>query len=125
MLRCDPDGFFKVRGDEVFAVIQRHETVTQEKCRFETHQRYIDLQYCMSGGELIAWNLAASLRPEGAFDEKKDVQFYARPTESTRLRMTAGHFAVFFPADAHAPKEFNGVDRSIFKTVLKIDRNLV
>ncbi len=80
---------------------------------------------CMDGGELIGWKLASSLRIESALDQKSDVQFYARPQDSTKLRMSRGNFAVFFPIDAHAPKEFNGVDRSVFKVVVKIDRDLV
>ena len=118
-------GIVKLRGDDLYASIQRHNTVPREQCRFETHRRYIDLQYCISGGEFIGWNLASALRLEGSFDEKSDVQFYAQPAESTPLRMTTGYFAVFFPADAHAPKEFDGAHHSVFKVVVKIDHSLV
>ena len=119
-----PPGIVELQGDYLYANIHGYETLPREQCRFETPRRDIDLQYCIDGGELIAFHPAFCLRPDGPLDDKKDARLYG-PAEASTLRMAPGNFAVFFPADAHAPKQQDGSHHTVFKVVLKIDRALI
>ena len=115
-----PVGIHKLVGDQVYANVHGYQTVPPEQTRYESHRRYVDLQYCISGGELIACQFADHLQPDGAYDPSKDVSFYRAHPQGTILCMAPGDFAVFFPADAHAPKQFDGSSASVLKAVVKI-----
>ena len=49
------DGRVEIDGDRVFALVQRYETVMTDAPRFEYHRKYIDIQYIVSGEEVIGW----------------------------------------------------------------------
>jgi biofilm protein TabA len=118
-------GVTELDGDRVYASVQRYDTLAQNQGRYESHRRYVDLQYCIGGGEIIDCNFSMDLETDGDFNEKKDVQFYLPPAKSIPLRMAPGCFAVFFPVDAHAPKRGDGVNSSVHKVVIKIDHSVV
>jgi len=123
-----PAGIQQLQGDDIYVNVHGYGTAPREQGRFESHRRYVDLQYCISGGEIIDWCLASDLECDGEYDAEKDVQFYralpsARPT--TALRMAPGSFAIFHPSDAHRPKAQDGVNPGVFKLVIKIDRRLI
>ena len=137
-----PVGICKLQADEIYVNVHGYDTLPREQCRFESHQRYLDLQYCISGGEVIDWSLASGLEPAGTYDTEKDLQFYRSPAARVEgfpvsrcpdlavptvcsLPMTPGSFAIFHPSDAHRPKVQDGVNRAVFKLVVKIDRMLV
>jgi YhcH/YjgK/YiaL family protein len=136
-----PAGIRRLQGEDVFANIHGYDTLSRKDCRFESHRRHIDLQYCISGGELIDWRLASGLAPDGGYDAERDLQFYRTPASCSSksahsragdrrgfpvcaLPMSAGSFAIFHPSDAHRPKERDGIHRSVFKLVIKLDRSL-
>ena len=54
--------------------------------------------------------------PAAAFDAAKDVGFFGDRPESW-LSLPAGHFAIFFPDDAHAPLAGRG---TLKKAIMKI-----
>jgi YhcH/YjgK/YiaL family protein len=143
-----PTGIQKLQGDEIYVNVHGYDTLPREECRFESHRRYVDLQYCISGGEIIDWSLASALEPDAAFDSDKDLQFYCQPqpgpslagqrsasdvlissscllnSRLSPLSMFPGSFAIFHPSDAHRPKVRDGVNPSVFKLVIKVDRRL-
>ena len=134
-----PAGVQKLQGDDVYVNVHGYDTLPREQCRFESHRRYLDLQYCISGSENIDWSLASVLEPDGAYDADKDLQFYRAPVVRSvdfpisrfpalpiyALPMSPGSFAIFHPSDAHRPKVQNGVSPSVYKLVIKIDCRLV
>ena len=67
----------------------------EDGAKLEAHRRYIDIQYTIEGDERIGWMpLARCTSPEGAFDEDKDVGFFAdRP--STFVAVPPGSFTIF------------------------------
>ena len=118
-------GVHKLQGDEIYANVHGYSTLPREQCRYENHHRYVDLQYCITGGELIDWQLATVLQPDGPFNSEKDLQFYQSQGTLTIVQMKPGSFAIFFPPDGHAPKRNDGTNSSTFKVVVKIDRSLL
>lgn len=119
-----PDGEYEIEGRDVFAIVQTVQTQPRESCIFEAHLNYIDLQYCISGGELIEWASVSTLTPKGEFLTEKDYGHYLAPEKATSLVMTPGTFGVFFPADAHMPKVSDGVNAQTKKVVVKIKTSL-
>lgn len=125
-LPAEPEpGIRPLRGEDIYVNVHGYTTLGREECRYESHRRYVDLQYCVSGGELIDWQLASSLTPAGLYDEEKDLQFYEAGHSLTALQMVPGSFAIFYPSDAHRPKRRDGQHPSVSKLVIKVDLKLV
>jgi YhcH/YjgK/YiaL family protein len=106
-----------IDGDRVYASIDSRTGKGRDGARLEAHRRCIDIQLTIAGDEEIGWTpLARCRQPAGAFDSAKDIGFYDdRP--DTWLLVPPGHFAVFFPEDAHAPLGGRG---EIRKVIVKI-----
>ncbi|HEX4119628.1 MAG TPA: YhcH/YjgK/YiaL family protein [Verrucomicrobiae bacterium] len=120
-----PVGVTELDGDRIYASVQRYDTLPAVQCRYESHRRYVDLQYCIGGGEIIDCCFSSELTTDGDFNEKKDVQFYLPSPKGIPVRMSPGCFTVFFPSDAHAPKRRDEVNSTVHKVVLKIDRAVI
>lgn len=115
-------GIVQLNGDDLFVNVHGYDTLEPEACRFESHKDYVDLQYCIEGGEVIDWVRQSLLEPDGAYDAPKDLQFYKPNGDSTRVLMLPGCYGIFFPSDAHRPKVRDSVHPSVKKLVVKIRR---
>jgi len=70
---------------------------------FESHRRYHDIQVIVAGEERIEVAEIALLTLTQAYDEERDVAFYADYPGGNVLRLRAGEVAVFAPCDGHMP----------------------
>jgi biofilm protein TabA len=111
------EGRHEIGGERLFAIVARNEGRGRDGAKLEVHRRYIDIQYCATGHEVIGWRpLGECCEPEGPFDEARDTQFFAdRPL--TWIDVRPGTFAIFYPDDAHAPLAGNG---EVSKIVVKV-----
>jgi len=105
--------------------VMEYATLPREECTFESHRRYVDLQFTLAGGEFIEWRRAPELEISGPYAQDKDLQFYRPAAASTRLHMPPRHFAIFYPTDAHLPKVADGVHASVYKAVVKVGLHLL
>jgi biofilm protein TabA len=106
-----------IDGDRMYVSIDRTEGRGRERSRLEAHRHHIDIQLTIEGHEEIGWRaLADCALPDDQYDEQKDVEFFSDTPESW-LSLPAGHFAIFFPDDAHAPLAGRGL---LTKAVMKI-----
>lgn len=125
-LPANPEpGIRPLQGEDIYVNVHGYDTLARELCRYESHRRYVDLQYCIHGGELIDWQLGSTLKPAGPYDESKDLQFYEMGTSLTQIQMVPGSFAIFFPSDAHLPKRNDGIHQAVSKLVIKVALKLV
>lgn len=115
------DGRVDIDGQDVFALVQRYETVMADALKFEYHRKYIDIQYIVSGKEAIGWVPAGQMTITEAYDTEKDICFGIAPKkEITMVRLQAGQLAVFYPEDGHAPKLAAGKPSRVVKVVVKV-----
>lgn len=112
-----PAGRQAVDGDRIYAIVERRDAVGRARAVLESHRRYIDLQYTVCGDEVMGWRDRADSGPwREAFDEARDVGFHTgQPL--VWVPVPAGHLAVFFPEDAHAPLAGSG---PLHKVILKV-----
>lgn len=110
-------GRYPVDGERLSLIISDERGRGRAAARLETHRRYLDIQLVLAGQEEIGWRPAADC---SAVDEpycaERDVAFFADPP-TLWLALSAGQFAVFFPADAHAPLAAAGPLR---KAIVKV-----
>ena len=82
---------------------------------FESHKKYIDLQYILEGTEEMEYADLTDLVSTAPYSEEMDCEFWSG--KGTVLSFRTGDFAVYAPADAHKPALGEGVTR---KVVVKI-----
>jgi len=92
---------------------------------WEAHNRYIDIQYILEGTERMAYApRTESLPVKTPYDFATDKVFYdAAQLQGTMIDVPAGHTAVLFPEDTHAPGlalDDPAASRAVKKLVLKV-----
>jgi len=87
---------------------------------YEAHKHVIDVQYCIKNSERIPWSNLDRLEAYTEYDEQKDVTFFKMIPQQGEVVIGKGVFAVFFPADAHAPVFSDGEPSYIKKIVIKV-----
>lgn len=115
-----PDGRHDIEGDDLFALLQTYDTGPATEKRFESHRKYLDIQYVLEGEERILHAPARLLEVETPYDEPTDIIFYAEPKAASSLLLRAGDFAVFHPQDAHKPGCMAGGRHRVRKVVVKV-----
>jgi biofilm protein TabA len=111
-------GKYPIDGDNVSASVTADSSKNFDKTNWESHRKYIDLQYVISGEEKMGvWPVAKAtvIKP---YDEKKDVANYS--AEGKFYAATPASFFLFFPSDAHRPNITPGGNKVVKKIVLKI-----
>lgn len=97
-----PIGRTEIAGDRLYASVQRETGRGQDVAKFETHRRYIDIQYLAEGSDVMGWTHAGNGLNSLGYDSARDLEFYT-DQPGLWIPVPAGHFAIFFPEDAHAP----------------------
>jgi YhcH/YjgK/YiaL family protein len=111
------DGRHEIGRERLFAIVARSAGRGRDAAKLEVHRRYIDIQYCVAGHDVIGWRpLTACREPEMPFDDTRDIRFFVdRP--QTWIDVRPGMFAIFYPDDAHAPLAGEG---EVLKIVVKV-----
>lgn len=111
------EGKHDIDGSEIYANAMVREGLAPENAKFEAHDKYIDIQVCISGNESFGWSNRADCKNiKDAYNAEKDVIFYGDKPD-TYVGIKPGQFAIFFPHDVHAPLVGKG---EIKKVVLKV-----
>lgn len=108
-------------GDQCYALVQTYETKPVEKAKFEAHRKYIDIQFIQNGRETILWAPLVTMKEETmSYSDEKDATLWKLTPDLTPLQVSAGHFAILWPEDAHAPCVEWGNSETVFKVVVKV-----
>lgn len=84
---------------------------------WEAHDRCVDVQFVVSGEEIIEYANREQLEYVSTAEDKDQVVFMGT---GNRILMKAGYFAILFPDDVHKPKVAVNVPKEVKKAVLKI-----
>ncbi len=116
-----PDGNVPIDGKRVFAILQRYRTADADPPKFEYHRKYIDVQYILSGEEMIGWAPASDMTTERDYNADEDVCFgWMEHGKWSAVRLKAGQLAVLWPEDAHAPRLAADSPSLVRKIVVKV-----
>ncbi len=119
-------GIFELQGSAFYVNVHGYDTEPAEQCAWESHRHTVDIQYCISGGEMIEWMTQTELTPSGEYNAEKDTQKWLDQNGNrVPLTMRPGLFALFLPHELHRPKIADGTNPHIEKLVVKIDAELL
>lgn len=101
----------------LFATVSEGDTCPIGPVNLESHKKYIDLQYCIAGGERMAWAHIQELNRVSS-DPDHDNYFYTGMSTSVSIR--PGMFYIMFPSDGHKSGCHHEFQKHYRKVVVKI-----
>lgn len=114
-----PVGSYPILGDTVVANVQEYTSIKWEEGSFETHDKYFDIQYVVSGKEQFG-----VCKRDGLVEKERrdasDLVFYEEPALSGSVLLEAGDLIVVAPEDAHKPRCQADGPEPVKKVVVKV-----
>ncbi|SHI81088.1 YhcH/YjgK/YiaL family protein [Dethiosulfatibacter aminovorans DSM 17477] len=95
------DGYYAF-DDSFYALICSYDTLVDRK-EYESHDKYIDVQFIIEGEEAIYFSDRSSMERVTDYDEKDDFTLYKGKADGV-VNLKKGRFAIFYPDDVHMPK---------------------
>ena len=101
------------------ANVQEYTTVSPDEALFETHEKFFDIQYVVSGREQFGVCKRDGLTVKERREES-DLIFYEEPGLSGSVLLEEGDMIIVAPEDAHKPRCVAGVPCQVKKVVVKV-----
>ena len=117
-LKTLPNGRHAIDGDNVYAIVAEAPTKDYDKTAFESHKKYIDLQYVITGEENMGRAPLDSVTVSRPYSEPNDIAYYTGDGKIYTVKQNG--FLIFFPSDAHRPNITPGGNKVDKKIVIKI-----
>lgn len=117
-----PAGHYEI-SENIYANVDVYETKPINKCKFEAHKRYIDIQMLLDGKEQLDCTSADGLKISEAYDENKDIMFFETQKELPEASYTLipKRFVLIYSHEAHRPQmALNSISETVKKVVVKI-----
>lgn len=111
-------GKYPIDGDQVFASVSETVNKPFEDTNWESHKKYIDLQYVISGKEKIGEASFENEKITRPYDAARDVANYAI-NKGKFYVADSSTFYLFFPSTTHRPNIIVNNDK-VKKLVIKI-----
>ncbi len=119
-----PEGSYPL-GDGIIGMVQGYKTRPLEESKFESHIENIDIQYSISGEEIMGWEDLSKLTVKTPYNSDKDVTLYDIPEKYQQLILSPKHMVLLFPEDGHMPKLMVNQPEEVRKVVVKIAMSLL
>jgi biofilm protein TabA len=115
-----PLGKHAIEGEQIYALVQKLPSRAAETAQFESHRKYIDVHYVVSGQETSGSAPAGDLKLAVPYDESKDVMLYNVPQQYTKIEVRPGQFVIYSPGQAHLPNCHLQGPHDLHKVVIKV-----
>ena len=114
-----PLGKTPIQGDLIYALVQDNTTKLREHGVWETHRKYIDVQFVAAGVEEMGYANIQTLTVKTPYDEQKEYALFVGT--GSYVTVPAGSFTIFFPQDGHIPgSAVNEQPAAVRKVVVKV-----
>lgn len=114
-------GRYPLAGGDVLVIIKKgFQTKAPEQCKWESHLEFLDIQYLLSGREMIGCCAASQMEAKGPYDPETDKILYHGSEKAFQTRLFPGDFIVLFPNDAHMTLIADGEVTTNNKAVIKV-----
>ena len=114
-------GKYEVDGENLFYIVDEYETKPVEEGRLEIHRKYLDIQYIVSGTECIGVAPLGGVTEETPYNGETDLAFYESSPTMSRLHLSQGMFAIFWPNEPHMPcRRIGNTSEKVKKIVVKV-----
>ncbi len=118
-LNALPLGKQYLEGDHLNISVAEYIPKPKKETRYESHKKYIDIQYVIRGEELMGMTTLDKAEVVEPYNEENDIAFYDYDG-GNYIKATPANFLVFFPEDAHRPSITTGDTTMVKKIVVKV-----
>jgi YhcH/YjgK/YiaL family protein len=117
-----PDGKYEIDRSNIFYIVQRYDTKPFAEGKLETHKKYIDIQFIVTGEEILGYTPfdTDNLQIIKPYDASKDICFYQKPEELSAVKLSQNMFCLLYPQAAHMPGKYFAASSNVLKVVVKI-----
>lgn len=118
-------GKYEIDGKLMYALVQQTNTQMRSEKLAEAHRDYIDVQYLLSGEELIG-----AARDSGCNEvwsdelQSHDRLLYKHIENEMDINLKPNQFVIFYPSEIHRACCNVAEDKEIKKVVIKIHHSL-
>ncbi len=113
------EGKHQIDGDRIFASVSTYQTKEHNESFPEKHEKYLDIQFVISGKEMMGYAKATSDMPvKIPYSKENDIAFFDYQT--TKIPFENGDFFILFPEDLHQPALKFKESATVKKIVVKI-----
>lgn len=110
-----------VLSDDSFVNVMDYSTLKVNPVGYETHKKYIDIQYAITGEESVAVRQLPTLNITTPYNEERDVAFCADDHKPyTEVKIGKGYFLILNSNDAHMPQLCVDEPMTIKKAIVKV-----
>lgn len=114
-----PAGSYPIGGDDAVASVQEYDTTPAGRNVFETHDKFFDIQYVISGKEYFGVCKREGLKIKEEMPAR-DMKTYEEPELSGTVLLLPGDLIVVAPEEAHKPRCAVGAPEFVRKVVVKV-----
>jgi YhcH/YjgK/YiaL family protein len=112
-------GRHDIRDSQIFALVQEYSTKRPQDVKFESHRKFIDVQYVVNGVESIGYADISQLTVTQDYDAQTDAMLF--DGEGVNLFVPAGTFVILYPQDGHKPCLIADEQQTVRKVVIKVE----
>lgn len=118
-------GVYEIDGKKMYAQVFDASPKPLAQARPEVHEKYVDVQYIVSGKESIGF-----CADQGKFEvderiDERDLIFYKKVENEGYITAEAGTYSIFFPNDVHRPSILIDDYTVVRKVVVKVSLELL
>lgn len=118
-------GVYEIQGRDIYAQVFDAETVPIDKKRAESHEKYLDLQFLVSGRERLGFTKNTGEYKVSEKIPERDIIFYDSIADEGFIESRPGCMCIFFPTDIHRPELISGEAMKLRKVVVKISTSIL
>lgn len=71
-----PLGKQELEGEHLFVSVDNYTTKYKNETRYDSHRKYIDIQYIIEGKELMGLTTLDNVKITEPYNKEKDITFY-------------------------------------------------
>lgn len=95
-------GTHEIDGKDVYVIISQYNSKNHEDAKLESHKKYTDIHYVVSGTEYIGVQDLSASTLTTPYNEERDIAFY-HPGKIAHILAAPGTFSICFPDNVHSP----------------------
>lgn len=109
----------------IYAQVFDAVTVEPDTKKAESHEKYLDVQYLVSGKERLGFTKNTGDYQIAEHIKERDLIFYQSVEDEGWIESRPGCFCIFFPSDIHRPECISGESMKLRKVVVKVSAALL
>lgn len=107
-------------ADGVKVSVQFYDTQDASQLKWESHERYFDIQYVIDGEEIVQTASRSGFEISEKYNPERDITFYKDGPLGSSVLLHGGDYVILAPEDVHKPRCKTVKNSPVKKIVIKV-----